>query len=315
MRYREIKQLNKRLSHICFGTLTMGPLCADLPVEQGAALIRRAIDAGITHFDTAQQYINYQYLSAALTPQDDTIIISTKSYADTYDEMARAVEEARLAFRRNALDIFLMHELRPDDAFAERAEGWEYLKTAKSNGIVRMIGISTHHVDVVREAAARDDVDVIHAMLNAEGVGIRGGSRDEMMAALQEAHDKGKLIYGMKAIGGGSLMSRAETSLKWAFSQEYLDAVAIGIKSEAELLTNIAWEEGRVADRTGEIPLQDRNMVFDKEPACHRCGACVARCHQQALQLGEDGVEWDKSKCLYCGYCIAACPWFCISFC
>ena len=129
------------------------------------------------------------------------------------------------------------------------------------------------------------------------------------------ARSKNIGVYGMKALAGGALMHQAHAALNWAYSRTYLDAVAIGIKNHAELVTNIAWYEGREATEADKIDLHDRQMVFDKEPVCHGCGRCVSRCPQEALILVNGICKWQKQRCIYCGYCIAACPWFCISFC
>lgn len=42
---------------------------------------------------------------------------------------------------------------------------------------------------------------------------------------------------------------------------------------------------------------------------CIGCGACVAECPNQAIQLAGDGkAEIDQSKCQKCGKCVEVCP-------
>jgi aryl-alcohol dehydrogenase-like predicted oxidoreductase len=293
----------------------LGPLAAALPLSRGADLLRAALRAGVNFFDTAQYYRTYDYLARALAGWDGEVIIASKSYATNADEMAYAVEEARLALKRDKIDIFLLHEQRDAAALAENRPALEYLLQAKALGIVGAVGISTHDVSAARLAAALPEIDVIHAMFNKRGLGIRGGSLEDMRAALRMARANGKGVYTMKAIGGGALMREAQEAVSWAFAQEEADAVAVGMKDTAELYTNIAWLEGRPAEQAQQIQLLPRSLAFDKTPACAKCGACVRRCPQQALALGDDGMEWSRERCLFCGYCIAACPWFCISFC
>ena len=78
-----------------------------------------------------------------------------------YESMKDAVEEARDALDIDVIDIFLLHEVRSGQ-FAERAGAWEYLNKAKTEGLVRAIGVSTHNVDVVREMASVDAVSYTH---------------------------------------------------------------------------------------------------------------------------------------------------------
>ena len=66
--------------------------------------------------------------------------------------MMAAIEECRDALGLKTIDIFLMHEVRSGQ-FAARAGAWQALQDAKRAGLVRAIGISTHHADVARAMA------------------------------------------------------------------------------------------------------------------------------------------------------------------
>ena len=74
-----------------------------------------------------------------------------------------------------------------------------------------------HHVAAVRGAMSVG-LDVIHPIINLEGVGIADGTREDMEKALTDAASWGIGIYTMKALGGGNLFRRAEECLKYAFS-------------------------------------------------------------------------------------------------
>ena len=50
--------------------LTVGNTQLDLPVEEGAELIKYAISKGVNFFDTAQYYETYPYLREALKDID-----------------------------------------------------------------------------------------------------------------------------------------------------------------------------------------------------------------------------------------------------
>ena len=65
MHYVELGQSGYHVSRICFGTLTMAPICANLPLDEGAALLRLAYTAGINFFGAAQYYNNYAQLNCA----------------------------------------------------------------------------------------------------------------------------------------------------------------------------------------------------------------------------------------------------------
>ena len=318
MIYNELGKTGIRISKICFGSLTLGPLCANLDLSTGTALLVDAFRRGINFVDSAELYQTYPYIRSALNQIEapERIIVAGKTFVYSDIEASWAIEEMRIELRRETLDIFLLHEVRDTKDFFEREDVWRVLREAKANGIIKAIGLSTHSAEVAAWAAEVADVDIIHPMLNMDGIGILDGGTLNMLAAIAKAKQNGKGVYTMKAIGGGALMHKAQAALKWAFDQSYVDSIAVGFKDKSELATNIGWLLGYDPPEAKKVLLLDRNIVFDKEPKCHGCGNCVRRCANEAMVLDANGqAVWQKANCLYCGYCIAACPWFCLSFC
>ena len=192
-----------------FGVLPMGPSQLALTVEEGAEIIRYALKNGINFLDTAQYYRTYPYISKALENGEfDDVIICSKSLCWDYEGMMEAILEAKESLNRDVIDIFLMHEVRAGQ-LEDRSGAWEALKDAKAKGLVRAIGLSTHHIDVTSAAASMDDLDVVFPLINYAGLGIRKGeefgTKEEMLKAIAECHKAGKGIFSMKAFGGGSL--------------------------------------------------------------------------------------------------------------
>ena len=276
-------------------------------------MLLSAFEQGVNFIDTAEYYRNYSHLRGALSSinDPDSIVIASKTLSPDDRSAAFAIEDARLGLNREAIDIFLLHEIRDREDWLYRADAWRVLKSAKANGAVKSIGISTHSAAVAAMAAEEPEIDVIHCMLNYAGVGILDGGVDDMLAAIAAAKANGKGVYTMKAIGGGSLMKEAKKAITWAFSQDLPDAIAVGCKDRAELLANLGWLRGEDPPEAELCKNLPRKLIFDD---CHSCGACVKRCANGALTLGPDGAVWQEERCLFCGYCAGACPWFCISF-
>jgi ferredoxin len=129
-----------------------------------------------------------------------------------------------------------------------------------------------------------------------------------MLAALEETKRLNKFVYAMKPLGGGHLSSRAEASFNFLRRLSVCDAVAAGMKDEAEVEMNVAIFEDRpippdLGRRVGSVPR--RLIVYDR---CTSCGLCIAECDQKALTMGATKVEVDQSRCILCGYCAAVCP-------
>lgn len=294
-----------------FGVLPMGPSQLALPVEEGAQIIRYALNHGINFIDTAQYYRTYPYISKALENGDyEDVVICSKCLYEDYDSMMDAISEARKELHRDTIDIFLMHEVRSGQ-LKLRAGAWKALKDAKEKGLVRAIGLSTHHVDVTREAAKMPDLDVVFPLINYAGLGIRCGdsfaTKEEMMEAIHACHDAGKGVFSMKAFGGGGLTGHYQEALDYVFSKPEIDSVMIGFGKISEVDDLLAYLDG-IMDSSYN-PDVSKKKVYVNQEDCEGCGACKAACPAGAIFYNENGLaEVNHDKCLTCGYCSPVCP-------
>ena len=181
MKKRKLGTTDLFVTPVAFGVLTMGGSQMDLPLQEGAELIRYAIDKGINFFDTAQYYETYPYLREALKGMDrapenpDFPVICTKCLGSSYEEMEDAIEEALEEMDLETIDIFLLHEVRQDPDWDMRAGAWQCLQDYKAKGVIRAIGVSTHHVDVTAKMAQIPECDVVFPLINFASLGIRNG--------------------------------------------------------------------------------------------------------------------------------------------
>ena len=294
-----------------FGVLPMGPSQLALPVEKGAEIIRYAYQNGINFIDTAQYYRAYPYIRKALEKGDmDGLVICSKSLSTDYDGMMEAILEARKELSRDVIDIFLMHEVRSGQ-LEERQGAWEALKDAKAKGLVRAIGLSTHHVDITMSAAKVPALDVVFPLINYAGLGIRKGdqfaTKEEMMEAIKACHAAGKGVFSMKAFGGGSLTSHYQEALNYVFSQPEIESVMIGFGKIADVDDLLSFLNGTMPKDYN--PDVSKKKVHINHEDCEGCGACKAACPAGAIYWGENGLaEVDHDKCLTCGYCSPVCP-------
>ena len=149
MEYNKLGSTKLEVSKICFGSLTLSPLQANLSLDESFKLLKAAFDNGINFIDTAEIYENYPQLKEALKHNDQDIIVSTKCYAYTKEMMKDSLEKARRELDRDVIDIFLLHEQESMLTIKGHWEAVEYLIKAKEAGLVKAIGISTHHTKAV----------------------------------------------------------------------------------------------------------------------------------------------------------------------
>ncbi len=305
-------RLGIQVSPLCFGTLTLSPLQAGLPRPAGARLIRYALEQGINFFDTADLYGTYPCLREGLRGWTGEAVLASKSYDYTAKGMEKSLARALKETGRECIDIFLLHEQESALTLKGHGEALAYLVKAREKGIVRAVGISTHHVAAVRAASGCSEIDVIHPLLNLEGIGIRDGSREDMEAALKAAAAAGKGIYAMKPLGGGHLIPRAREAFYYMLGLPFLAAVAVGMQDEREVDVNCHYFSGTLPPAGLEEALAGRKRRLMVHDWCEGCGECLKSCRSEALYLEGSRVRVREEACLLCGYCGGSCPQFCL---
>lgn len=309
MEYRFLGNTNIKVSRLCFGTLTIGPLQRNLSIAEGSELIREALAAGVNFLDTAQLYRNYAYIREALRHWPHDVVVATKSYAYTQEMMRDALEEARRELDLDVIPIFMLHEQESEHTIRGHWPALEYLLNAKVKGLVKAVGISTHYVQGVLGACKYPEIEIISPLINLTGVGIQGGTRDDMLHAVQRAAALGKGVYAMKPLGGGHLIAKQAAAFQFLLDQPAIDAIAVGMKNIGELRRNLAYFNGEPVEMLN-LEQIDRRLHIDDW--CQLCGRCVEACPSHALTKTETEIVVDRDKCVFCGYCGAACPEFAI---
>lgn len=134
MQYSLLGKSNLKVSRLCFGALTIGPLQANLSLSQGAAILRYALQRGINFIDTAETYGTYPYIREALKGHPNEVVIASKSYAYTYAGMKQSVDRARLALDRDQIEVFLLHEQETALTLHGHRAALDFLLDAKLKG-------------------------------------------------------------------------------------------------------------------------------------------------------------------------------------
>lgn len=313
LEYRYLGQTGLLVSRLCFGSLTVAPMQANLSVQDGGQLIEAAFALGVNFLDTAESYDNYGHIRWALEQGwSKRVHIATKSYAVTAEQMQRSLERALRELGRDYIDIFLLHEQESSLTLRGHAAALEYLARAKERGLVRAVGISTHHVAAVRAGALHPLVDVIHPLINREGWGIVDGTAADMYEAIKFAASLGKGLYGMKALAGGHLYRDPHAAFQYVLAMPELTAVAVGMQNEAELTANLLHFTNQPVppQLAAKLARQERRLSI--ADWCEGCGSCVSACPSNALRIENERAVVDVSRCVFCGYCSRACPNFCL---
>ncbi|WP_341457236.1 aldo/keto reductase [Acetobacterium bakii] len=299
------------VSRMCFGSLTIGPLQKNKTLTESREIIAAALDLGVNFFDTADLYNNYDHLHQAIELRRD-VIISTKSYDYTAVGVEKRLHRALKELGRDYVDIYLLHEQESRKTIEGHWEAIEALIKMKDAGKIRAIGISTHRIEGVRDAATFSELDVIHPLINRTGIGIEDGTNLEMEVAIHEAKLAGKGLYGMKPLGGGNLLSQKQACFDYVLGLKDLDAIAIGVQSIDEVSYNVKQFNGEPISEALALAVLTAPKALQISDWCIGCGECVRHCKQKALSIKNGKAVLNKDKCVLCCYCGAYCKDFCI---
>ena len=314
MRMVKFEKINLKVTELCFGTLPMGPLQAHLSQDQGVRLIQYAFKKGINYIDTAATYGTYRHIKEAIREQKrKDIFISSKSSAESYILMKNEIERSLEELDTDYLDIFFLHVPGSEIPFQKNEDALQCLVDFKRIGLIKAIGISTHYVKVVKEAAEKKEIDVIFTIINRIGQGIVDGTIDEMLASVKSAHSKGKVIVAMKTLAGGILVDSVEKSINFVRKKSYIDIVAVGFISTEELDIGLQiFGEKKIRPELIAKIKKNQKKIRIIISVCQKCGKCVVECPNNALLMENKEIRILHARCIRCGYCIRVCPRFCI---
>lgn len=312
MEYRFLGDSGLKVSRLCFGSLTIGPLQANLGMEEGTSVIKSAFDMGVNFIDTAELYGTYGYIREAIKGRREDIIISTKCYAYTGDGAEKSLKKALDELGTDYIDIFSLHEQESELTLKGHQEAMEYFIRAKEKGYIRSFGISTHAVAAVKASLKYEEIEVLHPIVNRRGLGIIDGSIEEMLDAVAAAVKAGKGIFSMKPLGGGNMLKDSKECFDFVLSNDDLHSIAVGMQSIEEVKNNVLVFERKPVPEDISLRLGGKKRKLLIDFWCSGCGSCCKKCSQKALSLENGKAVVDPSRCVLCGYCSAYCPDFCI---
>lgn len=205
-----------------------------LGVKGFTKVVRHALDRGVCFFDVADQYGSHAYLREALkgVPREK-YVIQTKTHATDAANCRSHIERYCMELGVEMIDIVLLHCMQKADWPAENAGSMDYLMQAREQGLIRAHGTSCHGMDPLRTAARHPFVQVDLARINPEGLIMDDRKPDEVASELQEMHDAGKGVVGMKILGEGRINTpeRMDKSLRFVLGLGTVDAFIIGFES------------------------------------------------------------------------------------
>jgi aryl-alcohol dehydrogenase-like predicted oxidoreductase len=182
--------------------------------EEGLAIVRAAVDGGVTIFDTAEAYgpfVNEELVGEALGPVRDHVVIATKfgfkfeggklAGLDSRPAHIREVADASLRrLKTDRIDLFYQHRVDPNVPIEDVAGA---VKDLIGEGKVKHFGLSEAGVQTIRRAHA---VQPVTALQSEYSLWWREPER-EVLPALEEL---GIGLVPFSPLGKGFLTGRID---------------------------------------------------------------------------------------------------------
>ena len=208
MEYVNLGRTGLRVSRLCLGTMTFGSTVWRpwiLPEEASRPFIRRALDAGINFFDTADMYsrgVSEEIVGRALNDftTRDQVVIATKAFFPMGDgpndrglsrkHLFDAIDASLRRLGTDHVDLYQIHRFDPHTPVEETLEAlndivragkaryigassmyaWQFaqmLQMSERHGWARFVSMQNHYNLVYRE----EEREML-PLCRAEGIGI-----------------------------------------------------------------------------------------------------------------------------------------------
>lgn len=171
-----------------------------------AAIAEKALDLGITYFDTAPSYNNGQSetnYGQVLARRRKEVFLACKTGDRSYDGTMQSVEQSLKRLRTDHLDLLQIHGVSSREdlpAWGKSSGVITALRKLREQRVTRFIGVTGHDsAEMLRRAIEMYEFDTLLTTLNP--VSRRIPFREDLLPA---ANKKRMGVIAMKVMGGGN---------------------------------------------------------------------------------------------------------------
>ncbi len=282
--HRDLGKTGLRVSSLAFGCMT----------TSDPAVITRAADMGINHFDTARVYQNgnnERMVGAALKGKRSQVVIASKTPAKSKADALADLDTSLRELGTDYLDIWYLHNRNTREEVND--DLFEAQEIAKKAGKIRFRGVSTHFnmPEMMAHLTARGRTDVILTTYNFT-------MKPEMTKAIQTARQAGVGMVAMKVLAGGFSRIQRGDRLYGANPE----ALTKTLKQEGAMVAAIKWALNNQSVDTAIVCMTD----FDQLEENYRAMAEAFTGADEKL-LSAQLARISPLYCRMCGECTGVC--------
>ena len=202
-----------RASRLVVGTGSASTEQRNLGVQGLANLLKKALDRGITWWETADIYQTHPHVAAALRDvRRDRVVITTKTASKDAQSVRADIERFLRELGTDVIDILLLHCMSTPDWTTTMEGPMAVLNEAKKKGQVRAVGASLHVHDPrwyasLKPLTAAVDIawgDIFLVRINPFAVNTDVPKKEgipHVETIFRSLKQRGAVLYGMKLLG------------------------------------------------------------------------------------------------------------------
>lgn len=299
--HRRFGRTGLQVPVLTFGAMRIPPEAQeDAETNRGraAATLRRALDLGIDHLETARGYgLSEELIGRALRDgvlRRDEFILTTKiAPMETAAVFREALEDSMRRLGVEHIDNLDIHGINTTEVLdlALRPDGAvEAARRAIAEGLVGRLGFSTHAplnviIDVC-ECGAFDSVNLHYYLLNRHNLpAVRRAAELDMGVFIISPTDKGGLLHrpSTRLIELCAPFTPIELNQRWLLAQPEVHTLSLGAARPEEFDAHLAG-----VGRDGPLSEQEQAAVDRVDAAVAALGdTCCSFCHE-CLPCPED---------------------------
>jgi predicted aldo/keto reductase-like oxidoreductase len=295
--HRTLGRTGLEISDIGFGSSSL---------SGDEALVRHALERGITYYDTAESYTGgraEETLGRALAGHRDEVVLASKTTAGTdatRDEIMSALEGSLRRLRTDRIDVYFNHAVN-DVRRLQNAEWAEFATRAKAAGKIRFTGMSGHGgrlVECLDFAIDQNLVDVVlvgynfgqdPAFLQRFTAGLDFVAvQEDLPRVLLKARAKGVGVVAMKTLRGAKLNDMkpferpggtfSQAAFRWVLSSPNVDALVVTMREPAQVDEYLV-ASGTAGPSRSDLRLLERYESRNGHEQCrYGCRDCEGAC-------------------------------------
>jgi predicted aldo/keto reductase-like oxidoreductase len=249
--------------------------CGGVPLQRASedeavAIVRRCLDLGITFFDTADNYTNSEErIGKAISGRQEGLVLSTKTDYGTRQEVEGNLKQSLRRLGTRSIDLYQFHGINDFDTYAKVIDPGgpiAVVQEAMKAGSVKHVGISSHSMDIAKEAVKSGLFETIMFPFNF----VVCEAADELLP-LTRQHDVG--FIAMKPLAGGMLQN---VTIAFKYLLQFPDVVSIpGVQRIHEVEEIVQVSNGPRQMTEAEQREMQRLREELGTRLCRRCGYCL----------------------------------------